>query len=128
MYVPSMRYAEDERLCAVDTLYWRHEDCCVYAICILYVRVCFPELTGLNVPQPLPAGQPFPNPQGGLCSEVNFCGAIPPEFNPLCHCDDLCTSYGDCCEDYTSFCDGFQPLVSCAEADACDQIIFNLDC
>jgi len=34
------------------------------------------------------------------------CGSIAKDFNGFCGCDDLCTTYGDCCNDKAAVCDG----------------------
>jgi alpha-tubulin suppressor-like RCC1 family protein len=43
----------------------------------------------------------------GSC--VGYCGGLSPDS---CYCDDLCTGYGDCCDDYTTACGG-APSDSC---------------
>jgi len=45
---------------------------------------------------------PVPPPAGDGC--IGFCGSQNP--NDGCYCDDLCTSYGDCCSNYNEECGG----------------------
>jgi hypothetical protein len=58
---------------------------------------------------------------GGAPSCSGQCGnAAPvPGSSPACHCDDLCTEYGDCCGDYADVCVAAPPPApgggSCAQ-------------
>ncbi len=58
----------------------------------------------------------------GSCGDSesgDFCGGPSGEGN--CWCDELCESYGDCCSDKASVCDGEpEPIDFCLQDDECD--------
>jgi hypothetical protein len=51
------------------------------------------DLTCLGVPEPVYSCE-------GNCGGA----ALDPDGNPVCYCDDVCTDFGDCCDDYAEFC------------------------
>ncbi len=59
-------------------------------------------------PTPDPGGTP-PAPSAGSCQ--GLCGSpnAAPGSSPSCYCDDQCTGYGDCCQDFTAACGSTPP-------------------
>jgi hypothetical protein len=60
----------------------------------------------------------------GSCLEIDimYCGG---KSSGNCWCDDLCTDFGDCCDDYESACLGTEP--SCDPTLICGQAVTCVD-
>jgi len=78
-----------------------NEGCYCDDLCAEYGDCCSNFNEECNGSEPTPSSDYEPPSSGGC---AGFCGGSNP--NEGCYCDDLCTSYGDCCSNFNEECGG----------------------